>query len=107
MERHEPLTWAPLEIQFADYALWEHESAASPETQAHLTYWQDALNGAPLECQVSSADAPLTQNPKVSNSVSNCTPSFKSVHPCVKSHKCVTYVSPLSPGCPWWCASFP
>jgi mycobactin peptide synthetase MbtE len=46
--------WAPLSIQFADYALWQRNAfdAASEWGHAELAYWRDALAGLPDELSV-------------------------------------------------------
>ncbi|MCL4201942.1 MAG: amino acid adenylation domain-containing protein [Pirellulaceae bacterium] len=36
-----------LPIQYADYAIWQRQQAADESFQAHLTYWQKQLDGAP------------------------------------------------------------
>lgn len=36
-----------LDIQYADYALWQHEQAESEAFEAHLAYWRDRLTNAP------------------------------------------------------------
>ena len=38
---------APLPIQYADYAAWQHEHLAGEEVQNQLSYWRDTLNTAP------------------------------------------------------------
>ncbi|MGY1584970.1 amino acid adenylation domain-containing protein, partial [Streptomyces sp. MN13] len=40
--------WPPLEIQYADYTLWQRE-LLSVEEPRQLTYWRDALRGMPQE----------------------------------------------------------
>jgi hypothetical protein len=37
----------PLALQYADYAAWQRERAASGRFDADLAYWRDALAGAP------------------------------------------------------------
>ncbi|WP_084693310.1 non-ribosomal peptide synthetase [Actinomadura atramentaria] len=46
--------WAPLPVQYADYALWERETAAPDE---RLAYWTAALAGLPAEIAL-PADRP-------------------------------------------------
>ncbi len=40
-----PLSEPP--IQYADYALWEHERLRGDELEQHLAYWRERLAGAP------------------------------------------------------------
>ncbi|MFE1593279.1 amino acid adenylation domain-containing protein [Nocardia sp. NPDC058705] len=48
--------WAPLPLQFADYALWQQElfdrSVPSEFAQAQIDYWRTALDGVPDEISV-------------------------------------------------------
>lgn len=37
----------PLSIQYADYAHWQHATAASPLLQQQVEYWHEHLQGAP------------------------------------------------------------
>uniref|UniRef100_UPI0005C1FD1F non-ribosomal peptide synthetase n=1 Tax=Nocardia asiatica TaxID=209252 RepID=UPI0005C1FD1F len=44
--------WAPLEVQYADYAMWQHEVLGSEDDPAspiarQIDYWTGALDGAP------------------------------------------------------------
>jgi nonribosomal peptide synthetase DhbF len=40
--------WTPLPVQYADFALWQHELLAGVE-RSQLEYWREALLGAPDE----------------------------------------------------------
>ncbi|HEU0301680.1 MAG TPA: amino acid adenylation domain-containing protein, partial [Longimicrobium sp.] len=42
-----PSPLAPLEVQFADYALWQREWLRSPEAARQLEYWKARLAGLP------------------------------------------------------------
>ncbi|MFD6392902.1 amino acid adenylation domain-containing protein, partial [Nocardia sp. NPDC060259] len=49
--------WAPLSVQYADYAVWQHAvlgDAADPESTAarQLSFWADALAGAPDQLEL-------------------------------------------------------
>ena len=40
-------SWAPLPVQFVDYAAWQRQHITRDLLQAHLTWWQENLRGAP------------------------------------------------------------
>ncbi|MGW6727522.1 non-ribosomal peptide synthase/polyketide synthase [Nocardia sp. NPDC055029] len=49
--------WAPLSVQYADYAVWQHAvlgDATDPESTAarQLSFWADALAGAPEQLEL-------------------------------------------------------
>jgi amino acid adenylation domain-containing protein len=49
--------WAPLEVQYADYAVWQHAvlgDAADPESVAakQLSFWRAALTGMPEQLEL-------------------------------------------------------
>ncbi len=60
-------SWAPLEVQFADYALWQHDVLGSPEQRAgrmaapdsvvarQLEHWRDRLAGLPEVLDIAGA----------------------------------------------------
>jgi amino acid adenylation domain-containing protein len=45
--RGEPSPLPPLPIQYADYAAWQRAWLSGPVLDAQLSYWRDALAGAP------------------------------------------------------------
>ena len=58
----EPL-WAPLEVQYADYALWQLETLGSEESSTSLVtrqldFWRNALEGVPVRPRAPGGSAP-------------------------------------------------
>ncbi|MBA3826127.1 MAG: AMP-binding protein, partial [Ktedonobacterales bacterium] len=45
--RGQPSPMAPLPIQYADYAVWQRDSARDAEQARHLAYWRERLLDAP------------------------------------------------------------
>ncbi len=41
------LDWDPLPVQYADYALWQREHLTDTEIARQVSFWQEALHGAP------------------------------------------------------------
>lgn len=48
----------PLPVQYADYAVWQHECLLGPILDAHLAYWRAELADAPLLQLVSDRPRP-------------------------------------------------
>ena len=46
--RGDPSPLPPLPVQYADYAVWQHEWLRGPTLDAHLAYWRAELADAPL-----------------------------------------------------------
>ena len=44
--------WAPLPIQFADFAAWQREELSGERGERHLQYWRARLSGAPLVLEI-------------------------------------------------------
>jgi hypothetical protein len=42
-----PSPWEPLEVQYADFAVWEQESFRDGALEQQLAYWRGQLGGAP------------------------------------------------------------
>jgi amino acid adenylation domain-containing protein len=69
----EPPRWVPLEVQYADFALWQHrflgdaDDPASP-SGAQLAYWREVLHGVPEELNLPT-DRPRTASAPGSGAV--------------------------------------
>ncbi|HKR15457.1 MAG TPA: amino acid adenylation domain-containing protein [Pyrinomonadaceae bacterium] len=53
----QPSPLPELPIQYADYAIWQHECSQLPELAQHLEYWKKHLSGAPAALDL-PADRP-------------------------------------------------
>ncbi|WP_261994227.1 condensation domain-containing protein [Streptomyces sp. t39] len=47
----------PLPVQYADYALWQHDLLEGPEAEAHREFWETTLAGAPAVLDLPAARA--------------------------------------------------
>jgi amino acid adenylation domain-containing protein/non-ribosomal peptide synthase protein (TIGR01720 family) len=64
LRQGQPSPLPALPIQYADYALWQHERLQGQRLQGELAYWKDQLAGAPTVLELPT-DRPRKQTPGV------------------------------------------
>ena len=58
-----PVPLPPLEVQYADFAQWQHEWMAGAECDEQVAYWRAQLAGCPAEMPLGGAEPPAGDGP--------------------------------------------